>query len=383
MELMGPSRPSNRKSASELASLVLTRRHSRDSLVFVPSFMAFACCQAGLQGLPVPPVPIQSGEIIRTSLLHLHLSFRVWPLPSWLCGSSVSAGHQCLLLWDSHRPAADISHLASTPTRPESLASSSGNHAVRLFRPRGFSPPRRFPPRASRESIAPHNRLEVRCVSLGSVRVPYRSTYRMGSRPPRSAISHPSKDSPRRQPHRVTTAVAFLAFHSLRALTHASMKRLASPVFATSEEMTQPTPIGAVARIMTTAVSEEATLDMSPTLRRLPNQTITTHRRSDEPFMAAVLRFPRKSTFRFRPASLPRECRKPSNQSTREAGSDTDNAPAHRSAHPHHRDLPGALQAEASVAPGSLTAIPVRLSQATDVPFCPPKKTTLRYGMSC
>jgi hypothetical protein len=34
------------------------------------------------------------------------------------------------------------------------------------FRPRGFSPPRRFPPRASREFVAPHSRPEVRCVSL-------------------------------------------------------------------------------------------------------------------------------------------------------------------------------------------------------------------------
>jgi hypothetical protein len=47
-----------------------------------------------------------------------------------------------------------------------------------MFRPRGFSPPRRLTPRASCEFIAPHNRPEVRYVSLDSIPTRCRSSQR-------------------------------------------------------------------------------------------------------------------------------------------------------------------------------------------------------------
>jgi len=58
---------------------------------------------------------------------------------------------------------------------------------------------------------------------------------------PRSAFSHPSKDSPHLQPYRVTTAVAFLTFHSLLH-RRVRLRRDAfnSLVLAISEEMTRP-----------------------------------------------------------------------------------------------------------------------------------------------
>jgi hypothetical protein len=128
-------------------------------------------------------------------------------------------------------------------------------------------------------------------------------------------VSHPSKDSPRPQPYRVTTAVAFLTFHSLRALPRSSPKsrltsrhqlprspksprcpcsprpksrfaqtnpcrsrdsgrnRIPVLVLTASEEATQPICEQIAAWCMSTADSEESTLDTSPTgLRRvLPN----------------------------------------------------------------------------------------------------------------
>jgi hypothetical protein len=46
-------------------------------------------------------------------------------------------------------------------------------------------------------------------------------------------VSHPSKDSPRPQPHRVTTAVAFLTFHSLQTLP-SRLRRAVLPVNTSS-----------------------------------------------------------------------------------------------------------------------------------------------------
>jgi len=97
---------------------------------------------------------------------YLRFSFRVWLHPRWLRGfrrlrQSISAS-SCE---NSRCPC--CRHLSSRviPVRPESLTSAAGYYTDCMFRPRGFSPPRRLTPRASREFIAPHNRPEVHCVS--------------------------------------------------------------------------------------------------------------------------------------------------------------------------------------------------------------------------
>jgi hypothetical protein len=75
------------------------------------------------------------------------------------------------------------------------------------FRPRGFSPPRRFSPRGGCEFVAP------RCRPWGSPRFPSRAPAPpkgigwASGRSPRWG-SHPSKSSPRQQPRRITATLA-------------------------------------------------------------------------------------------------------------------------------------------------------------------------------
>jgi hypothetical protein len=89
------------------------------------------------------------------------------------------------------------------------LRPGDATHPV-MFRPRGFTPPRRLAPSGGRGSVAPRYRSEVRCVSgdvePGAVRRPHLS--RTGH--PRNAASYPSKDPTRPQPYRVTAACALL-----------------------------------------------------------------------------------------------------------------------------------------------------------------------------
>jgi len=126
--------------------------------------MTFTCCQAGLQGLSRPAVPVQSGGLYGLAFAPSLLLQSVSPSALALCPTSPS-----VFSASSHgiraASTAVVSHPASTPARPESLTSAAGYYTDNMFRPRGFSPPRRFAPRASREFVAPHCQLEVRCVS--------------------------------------------------------------------------------------------------------------------------------------------------------------------------------------------------------------------------
>jgi hypothetical protein len=86
------------------------------------------------------------------------------------------------------------------------------------FRPRGFAPPRRFTPLGARGLVA------SRCRSWGSSRFS-RFRGRAGAfRPPPDAErssrrgSHPSKDTSRSQPCRVTAVVASVPFRRLRGI---------------------------------------------------------------------------------------------------------------------------------------------------------------------
>jgi hypothetical protein len=105
---------------------------------------------------------------------------------------------------------------SSTPaSRPRSLAGSRpfgfGRTSPRpvLFRLRGFAPPWRFAPSVRCRFVAPCCRWRfVAFLAKGS------AGYYSPDRAPRSSrrVSYPPKNSPRLQPYRVTTALAFLPF---------------------------------------------------------------------------------------------------------------------------------------------------------------------------
>lgn len=97
-------------------------------------------------------------------------------------------------------------HPRPLPPVPKDQLRSSVTKPTIPFRPRGFPPPRRFPPRAGRESVAPHNRPEVHRVSSASAPWWSMSTTLVCLRGFPAARIHPSKNSPRQQPYRVTTA---------------------------------------------------------------------------------------------------------------------------------------------------------------------------------
>ena len=72
---------------------------------------------------------------------------------------------------------------ASTPGSRSSLRAGAAKRRL-LFRPRGFAPPRRFPPRESHGSVAPRNRSRVRRVScVPPARATRRRLGRTGSIP--------------------------------------------------------------------------------------------------------------------------------------------------------------------------------------------------------
>jgi hypothetical protein len=105
---------------------------------------------------------------------------------------------------------------ASTPDGVTTAFGLPVSRPIDSFRPRGFAPPRRFPPhRGSRACCIP---LPV----LGFVAFPASVAAAWpkpatvdGKRSPRR-VSHPSKNPPRLQPYRVTTALAFLPLPNRR-----------------------------------------------------------------------------------------------------------------------------------------------------------------------
>lgn len=110
-----------------------------------------------------------------------------------------------------------LSPRASTPGRGgfPLLPSASSDQLEVPFRPRGLAPPRRLSPHGDRGLVASRSR------PWGSPRFRVPSSLRgyrldVGDCSPRRE-SHPSKDSPRRQPFHVTVVVASLPLSRLSA----------------------------------------------------------------------------------------------------------------------------------------------------------------------
>jgi hypothetical protein len=130
-----------------------------------------------------------------------------------------------LLGFVTFRPSTDTSiarPLPATRVAPRRLR-ADGTTRPASFRPRGFAPPRRFPPRAGlRACCIPLPVLRFVRVSLKPAPTvsrggspggdPHRSQWVSGPRSSRR--SYPSKSSPRFQPHRVTAARYLLAVGS-------------------------------------------------------------------------------------------------------------------------------------------------------------------------
>lgn len=118
-------------------------------------------------------------------------------------------------------PLADMPAARPLPGAEAPIGPMGTSHRVK-FRPRGSSPPRRFPPHGGRGFVAPRSQTRVRRVSRspgpdarGRPKT-VRSTGPSQWRSPRRG-SHPSKSSLRRQPHRITAAVASLPLPSRRS----------------------------------------------------------------------------------------------------------------------------------------------------------------------
>jgi hypothetical protein len=118
---------------------------------------------------------------------------------------------------------------ASTPGSRGFLRLDGATRRV-SFRPRGFSPPRRFPPHLGCEFVAP------RCRLWGSARFllpASRNARRLPGGPSHSPrrVSYPSKSSPHQQPYRITAAVALVSFlPALLARTSLDRSRAVWPV---------------------------------------------------------------------------------------------------------------------------------------------------------
>jgi hypothetical protein len=277
--------------------------------------MTFACHQAGLQGLPVRALPVQSGRLHGPAFYTFISpsecdSSQAGPVGPTLLSAISTSSHGIRV-----RPPADI--LRSRPPRhtrgpdfgdppPRLIACSVpavSHHLDGFLREQAVSLLR----------LTSGQRFAAFPSSTSPLAAETASVDGFPSSPQR--VSHPSKDSPRPQPHRVTTAVAFLTFHSLRALPRSSPKsrltsrhqlphspksprcprsprpksrfaptkpchsrdrdrsRIPVLVLLASEEATPPICMQIVAWCISTADSEESALDTSPIgLRRvLPN----------------------------------------------------------------------------------------------------------------
>jgi hypothetical protein len=118
---------------------------------------------------------------------------------------------------------ADISSLCPLPNIQKMPFGRAGTTRSISFRPRGFSPPRRFAPQSVCRFVSPCYQPEVRCVSPGTL-----PGSGMSTRFPASQI--PYEEHPRPQPYRVTTTDTLLALSAPDDPYRAPIRAVATPV---------------------------------------------------------------------------------------------------------------------------------------------------------
>lgn len=170
--------------------------------------MAFGRRRPGLRGVP-GTCAAHRPKPIRASPRGLRLLFR-----ALFDGWDPLSRAPPLVGSVSARP--PTSRRASTPRSRSSLRPDDATRQV-MFRPRGFSPPRRFPPRGGSRACCIPQPVRVRRVSRrvvpGLAPPKWSSLGTPILRSPRRG-SHPPKSLPRQQPYRLTTAVALLLLPS-------------------------------------------------------------------------------------------------------------------------------------------------------------------------
>jgi len=114
-------------------------------------------------------------------------------------------------------PATDMTEWS--PLRSRSFVTLAPRPPSRC-RPRGFAPPRRFPPPHGLRACCISLPVGVRLVSGSTDQNTHRKRQRCLDRPGPSPCrsSHPSKNSPHPQPYRITAAVAPLTLTCIRTL---------------------------------------------------------------------------------------------------------------------------------------------------------------------
>jgi len=198
-----------------------------------PPLLGFTSGRTGLLRVPLPP-------------LHRHATER--PLPHAPCGSCFG---------------------------------SEGTTLEIPFRPRGFAPPRRFPPLGGRGLVA------SRCQSWGSSRFVLSGSQSAPGRiqlpsgvptPSPRRFSHPSKDSPRRQPHHVTVAVAPLPFPLIPLRTSNRLRCQSRPSMLHGTAAPASRPCSAIESVTSARSLPTGRRPLLPGLRSPSRSFLTTRR---------------------------------------------------------------------------------------------------------
>lgn len=158
----------------------------------------------------------------KSSLYVFHFSFEATS-PAAECYEHDCSCVPLFLSWDSSGACPSTASPTCSRRERSRAPSPTTCHSRRMSRPRGLSPPRRVPPQADPGLIPSRKRSwgslrfcrEAPVSVLGSSKLkPHESKLsrhdtRVDMTSPQCS-SHPSKNIPRQQPHRITAAVAFL-----------------------------------------------------------------------------------------------------------------------------------------------------------------------------
>jgi len=125
------------------------------------SLLAFFRCRTGLQGFSLCSPCVSSNELA-SDLRGLGVAFKAPTIAPESPSTIRKWSGFILLSWDSSSWCSPFGYscCASSPRRHCCHRSASRCQATNTFRPRGFSPPRRFTPHTGFGFIAPRNRMK-------------------------------------------------------------------------------------------------------------------------------------------------------------------------------------------------------------------------------